>query len=106
MGAVTIAKKLTNFEQIKQLPEGEYRGECVNDQLTGHGVLTFKKGDRLGRVSYEGEFQNNQAHHGEYRFQDGRVYRGELKMINFTEREPGQVYYRETCMKGIGKMVG
>ena len=79
-----LKKEITGLKEskieIKQFPEGTYRGPLVNGKATGHGVLTYKKDDRFGRISYEGDFKDNKKHgKGTHKLANGVSYVGEFK---------------------------
>lgn len=64
-------------EETLVLDVGEFCGTLVEDKPEGHGVLTFKGDDPMGRLKYDGDWQEGRkTGHGVMTFVTGDVYEG------------------------------
>ena len=79
-----LEKEITGLKEsrieIKQFPEGTYRGQIVNGLATGHGNMTYKKVDKFQRVFCGGVFKDGKLNgQGIMQWADGRSYEGQWK---------------------------
>lgn len=93
---------------VEETEQHIYRGEFKNDQKTGKGEVTYKKGNEY----YKGEFKDNVINgQGEYKWGNGSWYRGDFidgKMDGkgVYKMENGTMYegeYHQGVREGKGK---
>ena len=92
MGDIDPVTKLRNGNGVYTFenPYFQYKGEYVEGQKQGKGVLLMKDGSR-----YEGEFVDGEINgKGERRWADGTVYNGEFKQGE--KHGYGEIQYART----------
>lgn len=114
VSAKVISKKINQYGHT-------YEGEMVNNQLNGHGKITYVKncvfisdegefendylvkGKKLGVYeNLEGEFNKDKLHgQGKKVIKDGTIYEGQFK--NHQLNGPGKITYPEKNLKTISE---